>query len=96
MNLVTDGRKVGSKTVDQRYNWVVGKNIVDANKFFKGLRVTTEWMNTGDGKIGDIKKGALYLISSTRGGVTGDSASTAFDVVCAYTHACYFKAIGIQ
>ena len=96
VNLVTDGRKVGSKTVDSRYNYVVGKNIVDTNKFFKGLRVTTEWMNTGDGKIGDIKKGALYLISSTRGGITGDSASLAFDVVCAYTHACYFKAIGIQ
>lgn len=96
VDLVSDGKKVGSKTVDARYNYVVGRNIKDVNHFIKGLRVPTEWMNTGDGKIGDIKKGALYLVSATRGGVTGDSASTAFGVVCNFTHACYFKSVGLQ
>nr|API65416.1 capsid protein [Oat dwarf virus] len=96
VDLVSDGKKVGSSTADTRYNYVVGKNIVDCNKFIKGLRVSTEWMNTGDGKIGDIKKGALYLVTCTRAGVTGDSASTGFNVVCNLTHACYFKSIGLQ
>lgn len=96
VDLVSDGKKVGSKTADARYNYVVGRNIKDVSQFIKGLRVSTEWMNTGDGKIGDIKKGALYLVSCTRGGVTSDSASVSFGVVCNFTHACYFKSIGLQ
>ena len=96
VDLMSDGKKVGSKSVDTRYNYVVSKNIVDVKKFYTGLRISTEWMNTGDGKIGDVKKGALYLLSITRGGLNGDSAGQNMNVVCAFVHTCYFKSIGLQ
>lgn len=95
-DLMSDGKKVGSKSIDTRYNYVVARNMVDVNKFYKGLRVSTEWMNTGDGTIGDIKKGALYILSVTRGGLNSDSATQSMNVVCAFVQSCYFKAIGLQ
>lgn len=74
----------------------VCRNMVDMYKFFPKLRVTTEWMNTGDGTIGEVKKGAVYCVSVTRGGLNGDSMSTTFDVVFSGEHTCYFKSIGLQ
>ena len=53
-------------------------------------------MNTGDGTIGDVKKGAVYLIALTRAGVNSSSASKNMNVVACLEHSCYFKSIGLQ
>lgn len=43
---------------------------VDVTRFFKRLGVRTEWKNSQDGGIGDIKSGALYLAIAPSNGVT--------------------------
>lgn len=95
IDLTSDGTVPGTKTRLQ-YPVVGGKNIVDFKKFFTKLRASTEWMNTGDGQIGDIKKGALYVVAAARQGLGSDSASMKIGVNFAAESRLYFKSVGNQ
>lgn len=62
-------------------------NRVDINRFFKRLGVKTEWKNSQNGGIGDIKSGALYLVIAPSNGA---------NVYCYARFRMYFKSVGNQ
>ena len=62
--------------------------FVDSSKFYKKLGVRTEWKGgTTGGQIGDIKKGALYLVGAP---------SYNFKVQVSAKFRVYFKSVGNQ
>lgn len=63
------------------------KQVDRQTKFFKKLGVTTEWKNTREGGIGDIKEGALYIVGAPSYGFTVN-VNARFRV--------YFKSVGYQ
>jgi len=96
VDLQSGGLPFGKQNVDTRYSYPVAKNVVDMDKFFTGLRLSTEWMNTGDGTIADVKKGAVYCFALTRAGLNSSASSKNMQVVTCLEHSCYFKSIGLQ
>nr|QRG29219.1 putative CP [Tripterygium mastrevirus A] len=62
-------------------------NRVGVRKFWKRLGVRTEWSNKGDGGVGDIKSGAMYLVLAPSNGFSVDVYGR-FRV--------YFKSVGNQ
>lgn len=71
----------------QLKNAVPAKTRVDVSRFYKRLGVRTEWKNTTDGGIGDIKSGALYLVIAPSNG---------FVLCVSGRFRLYFKSVGNQ
>ncbi|WXB20465.1 capsid protein [Nomiamastrel virus] len=62
-----------------------GNLVVDCNKFFTKLGVTTQWKNTSSGDLSDIKEGALYLVGAPQMGTK---------TLVYGTFRVYFKSVG--
>ncbi|ACO88019.1 coat protein [Eragrostis curvula streak virus] len=93
--LMSDGVLPQSNTKVQTHN-PVSRNMMDFSKYINNLGVPTEWMSTGDGTIGDIKKGALYLAAACRQGIVGDATKITIEVEFIGQSRTYFKSIGYQ
>ncbi|AEE92741.1 coat protein [Eragrostis minor streak virus] len=91
----SSGTAVGKKQSPGSEDFPV-KNVVECNKFFEKLRVKTEWLNTTDGTIGSVKKGALYLVANTRQMPAGDAVTTTCTTYMQGSTRLYFKSLGYQ
>ena len=91
----SSGVPVGKKQTTGVEDFFV-RNVVECNMMIEKLRVKTEWLNTTQGTIADVKKGALYLCCNTRQMPSGDSVTTTCITLMQGTTRLYFKCLGNQ
>ena len=94
--MTSDGLVASSNATSTTLHNPVPTNILDVRKYVSGLNVPTEWMSLGDGTIGDIKKGALYIVFAARQGLSGDGAGVTTNVNFVGQHRVYFRSVGNQ
>nr|WKU84279.1 coat protein [Sugarcane streak Reunion virus]WKU84420.1 coat protein [Sugarcane streak Reunion virus]WKU84424.1 coat protein [Sugarcane streak Reunion virus]WKU84428.1 coat protein [Sugarcane streak Reunion virus]WKU84432.1 coat protein [Sugarcane streak Reunion virus] len=79
--------RIGSDVPPATAVWPPCRKNIYFHKFVTGLGVKTEWKNTTGGEVGDIKKGALYIVIAPGNGL---------DFTVHGNARLYFKSVGNQ
>ncbi|ABZ03978.1 coat protein [Sugarcane streak virus] len=79
--------RIGSDVPGSTSCWPPCRRNIYFHKFVTGLGVKTEWKNTTGGDVGDIKKGALYIVVAPGNGLEFTVHGNA---------RLYFKSVGNQ
>ncbi|AAA47829.1 27.2 kDa orf [Sugarcane streak virus - [Natal]] len=79
--------RIGSDIPPSTSCWPPCRKNIYFHKFVTGLGVKTEWKNTTGGEVGDIKKGALYIVIAPGNGL---------DFTVHGNARLYFKSVGNQ